>query len=99
MVDRVFNITNKRDTIIRLLAFAKSAIRHNMAEDLPKMELPACLIWGKEDKVTPPHVAKEFHSLLPNSSLFWVDKCGHAPMWEHPKEFSEIVLKWLNANI
>ena len=99
LVDRVFKITNKRDTIIRLLAFAKSAIRHNMAEDLPKMKLPACLIWGKEDKVTPPHVAEEFHSLLPNSSLFWVDKCGHAPMWEHPKEFSEIVLKWLNANI
>ena len=99
LVDRVFKITNKRDTIIRLLAFAKSAIRHNMAEDLPKMKLPACLIWGKEDKVTPPHVAEEFHSLLPNSSLFWVEKCGHAPMWEHPKEFSEIVLKWLNANI
>ena len=99
LVDRVFKITNKRDTIIRLLAFAKSAIRHNMAEDLPKMKLPVCLIWGKEDKVTPPHVAEEFHSLLPNSSLFWVDKCGHAPMWEHPKEFSEIVLKWLNTNI
>jgi len=99
LVDRVFKITNKRDTIIRLLAFAKSAIRHNMAEDLPKMKLPACLIWGKFDKVTPPHVAEEFNSLLPNSSLFWVDKCGHAPMWEHPKEFSEIVLKWLNTNI
>ena len=99
LVDRVFKITNKRDTIIRLLAFAKSAIRHNMAEDLPKMKLPACLIWGKFDKVTPPHVAEEFNSLLPKSSLFWVDKCGHAPMWEHPKEFSEIVLKWLNTNI
>ena len=99
LVDRVFKITNKRDTIVRLLAFAKSAIRHNMAKDLPKMKLPACLIWGKYDKVTPPHVAEEFNSLLPNSSLFWVDKCGHAPMWEHPKEFSEIVRKWLNSNI
>ena len=45
LVDRVFKITNKRDTIVRLLAFAKSAIRHNMAKDLPKMKLPACLIW------------------------------------------------------
>ena len=99
LVDRVFKITNKRDTIVRLLAFAKSAIRHNMAKDLPKMKLPACLIWGKYDKVTPPHVAEEFNSLLPNSNLFWVDKCGHAPMWEHPKEFSEIVRKWLNSNI
>ena len=99
LVDRVFEIANKRESTIRLLAFAKSAIRHNMAKDLPKMNLPACLIWGKYDKVTPPHVAEEFNTLLPNSSLFWVDKCGHAPMWEHPKEFSKIVSKWLKSNI
>ena len=68
LVDRVFDIANKRESTIRLLAFAKSAIRHNMAKDLPKMNLPACLIWGKYDKVTPPHVAEEFNTLLPNSS-------------------------------
>ena len=50
---------------------------------------------GINDKVTPPHVAEEFHKLLPNSELNWIKKCGHAAMWEHPKPFSEIVLKWL----
>ena len=95
LVDSVFEMANKRDAIIRLLAFAKSAIRHNMAEDLPKMDMPSLLIWGKQDKVTPPNVAEEFKSLLPNSELHWIDLCGHAPMWEHPKMFSEIVIKWI----
>ncbi|MBT7896189.1 MAG: alpha/beta hydrolase [Flavobacteriales bacterium] len=99
LVDRVFAIANKRDSTVRLLTFAKSAIRHNMAKDLPKITIPSCLIWGKFDKVTPPHVAEEFDSLLPNSSLYWVDNCGHAPMWEHPEEFSKIVMKWLKNNI
>ena len=99
LVDKVFEIANKRDSTVRLLAFAKSAIRHNMAADLPKMKLPSCLIWGKFDKVTPPHVAEEFNSLLPNSSLYWVDNCGHAPMWENPEEFSKIAMKWLQNNI
>ncbi|MEE2954347.1 MAG: alpha/beta hydrolase [Bacteroidota bacterium] len=96
LVDSVFEIANKRASIIRLLAFAKSAIRHNMANDLPSILVPSLLIWGHQDKVTPPNVAKEFHKLLPNSELEWIDLCGHAPMWEHPKRFSEIILKWLN---
>ncbi len=96
LVDKVFDIANKRDSAIRLLAFARSAIRHNMSKDLPNMNIPICLIWGKQDKVTPPHVAEEFQSLFPNSKLFWIDKCGHSPMWEHPEKFSEITIDWLN---
>ena len=74
---------------------AKSAIRHNMANDLPEIAIPTALIWGKNDIVTPPEVADEFHSLLPNSDLFWIEKCGHAPMMEHPSLFNSIVEKWL----
>jgi pimeloyl-ACP methyl ester carboxylesterase len=95
LVDKVFDIANKRASVIRLLAFAKSAIRHNMAKDIPRFTMPVCLIWGKQDKVTPPHVAEEFHSLFPNSELLWIDKCGHSPMWEHPEKFSKITIDWL----
>jgi 2-hydroxy-6-oxonona-2,4-dienedioate hydrolase len=96
LVDRVFEIANNRVSILRLLGYAKSAIRHNMAEDLPDFKMPVCLIWGEHDKVTPPNVANEFHKLLPNSELHWMALCGHAAMWEHPEEFSKIVLKFLD---
>jgi len=95
LVDNVFAIANNRITILKLLGYARSAIRHNMAEDLPNLTMPVCLIWGEHDKVTPPKVAHEFHSLLPNSELNWVPLCGHAPMWEHPEAFSKVVLRWL----
>ena len=95
LVDRVFKIANNRISVLKLLGYAKSAIRHNMAEDIPNFNIPVCLIWGDHDKVTPPHVAEEFHKLLPNSELNWIPLCGHAAMWEHPKKFSEIVLRWL----
>ena len=74
---------------------AKSAIRHNMALDLPNIKIPVALIWGKNDNVTPPEVAKEFDKLLPKSKLYWVNKCGHAPMMEHPKKFNLLVENWL----
>ncbi|MGB5393418.1 MAG: alpha/beta hydrolase [Lutimonas sp.] len=95
IIDDVYETLNNRNKLIRTLAIAKSAIRHNMAGDLPKMKQPSCIIWGKNDTVTPPEVAEEFHKLLPNSELYWVDKCGHAPMMEHPKEFNQILESWL----
>ncbi|WP_456379399.1 alpha/beta fold hydrolase [Lutibacter sp.] len=97
IVDEVFESVNNRHKVIRTLAIAKSAIRHNMAKDLPKMNTPTCIIWGKNDTVTPPEVAIDFERLLPDANLFWIDKCGHTPMMEHPEEFNKILESWLKS--
>ncbi|WP_395062651.1 alpha/beta fold hydrolase [Flavobacterium sp.] len=96
IVDEVYAMANDRIKLIKTLTIAKSAIRHNMAKDLPKMHIPTCIIWGKNDSVTPPEVAIEFEKLLPNSTLYWIDKCGHAAMMEHPDEFNRLLEVWLN---
>ena len=95
IVDEVYETVNDRKKLIKILAMAKSAIRHNMSKDLPKIDVETALIWGKQDTVTPPDVATDFNKLMPNSDLFWIDKCGHAPMMEHPKKFNEILAGWL----
>ena len=95
IVDEVYDTVNNRNKLIRTLAIAKSAIRHNMAKDLPSMKQPTCIIWGKNDTVTPPNVADEFHELLPDSDLYWLDKCGHAAMMELPEDFNKILEEWL----
>lgn len=95
LVEEVYDMVNSRDKVIKILAIAKSAIRHNMAKDLPNMNIPTCLIWGKQDGVTPPEVAEEFHRLLPDSELHWLDQCGHAPMMERADAFNTIVDDWL----
>ena len=98
IVDEVYETVNDRNKLIKTLAIAKSAIRHNMAKELPKMTTETCIIWGKNDTVTPPDVAEEFNKLLPNSELFWIDKCGHAAMMEHPDEFNQILDAWLTKH-
>lgn len=94
IVDEVYETVNDRNKLIKTLAIAKSAIRHNMAKDLPKMTIPTCIIWGRNDGVTPPEVAEEFNLLLPDSDLFWIEKCGHAAMMEHPETFNQILFDW-----
>jgi len=95
VVDEIYASVNDRSKVIKTLAIAKSAIRHNMAKDLPIMNIPTCLIWGENDIVTPPEVAEDFQKLLPDANLYWVEKCGHAPMMEHPDKFNEILEGWL----
>ena len=95
IVDEVYITVTDRGKLIKTLAIAKSAIRHNMSKDLPKMTIPTRIIWGKNDNVTPPEVGIEFNKLLPDSDLYWIDKCGHAAMMEHPDLFNELFYTWL----
>jgi 2-hydroxy-6-oxonona-2,4-dienedioate hydrolase len=98
LVDEVFEITNSRIKVIKIIALAKSAIRNNLGEELGQIKVPTLLIWGKNDNVTPPFVAEEFHKLIPNSELAFIDKCGHAPMMEVPNEFNDVLEKFLKAH-
>src|ERR1700712_1916790 len=95
LVDEVFEITNNRIKVIKIIALAKSAIRNNLGEELNQIKQPTLLIWGNEDTITPPFVAREFNRLIPGSELHFVDKCGHAPMMEVPGEFNKILETFL----
>ncbi|HVW98066.1 MAG TPA: alpha/beta hydrolase [Mucilaginibacter sp.] len=96
LVDDVFQTINDRNRVIRILAMAKSAIRHNMSNDLNKITCPVALIWGRDDKITPPEVAVEFSQKLPDTELHWIDKCGHAAMMEQPEEFNKYLKVFLD---
>ncbi len=95
LVNEVFEITNNRLKVIKIIALAKSAIRNNLGEELSQIRQPVCLIWGNNDTITPPFVGKEFNRLIPNSELHFVDKCGHAPMMEVPDAFNKILEQFL----
>jgi pimeloyl-ACP methyl ester carboxylesterase len=95
LVDEVFEIVNNRGKAIRIIATAKSAIRHNLSDKLHNIKVPSLLIWGRNDTITPPFVAEKFKELLPNARLEFIDKCGHAPMMEQPELFNKILEDFL----
>lgn len=99
LVEECYETVNDKGRSIRILSLAKSAIRHNMAKELPKMTMPVCPIWGRQDTITPPEVAEEFHALLPHSELHWIDACAHAPMMEQPEQFNALLGTWLERTL
>ena len=95
LVDEVYEIVNNRLKAIKIIALAKSAIRNNLGKELNQIKKPTLLIWGNNDIITPPFVAREFQKLIPNSELHFIDHCGHAPMMEVPGEFNVILHAFL----
>jgi len=95
LVDEVFETTNSIPKCLRIVAIAKSAQRHNMADEIQNIKIPTLLAWGLNDTITPPMVAHEFNRLIPNSQLKFFDKCSHVPMMEHPEKFNEILEDFL----
>lgn len=96
IVDEAYSVISDYGKILRVLKMAKSAVRHNLTNEIEKIKTKALLIWGEADIITPPFVANQFHGKLTNSQLAFIPKCGHAPMMEYPKEFSEILIPFLD---
>lgn len=88
LVDDLYETVNDLSKCIRIVKTAKSAVRHNLEDKISSIEVPTLLVWGREDTVTPCWVGEKYHSLLPNSTLHIIEKCGHAPMMEKPNEFN-----------
>ncbi len=99
LIDEVYETVNDNGKVIRILATAKSAIRHNVGDDLGNITAPTLIIWGKEDKVTPYFVGEKFNELINGSVLIGVDKCGHAPMMERSDKFNESLSEFLDKHI
>jgi pimeloyl-ACP methyl ester carboxylesterase len=64
---------------------------------LAEIRVPTLLVWGRDDRVTPPDVARRFQSLLRDARLVFLPSCGHAPMLEQPDAFAATVENWLET--
>lgn len=94
IVDEAFRVASSRRHARELIRVAMSAKRDNVAARLHGIICPTLLLWGRQDRITPPEVAEEFHQRISTSELAWIDECGHAPMMEHPAQFAAIFSDW-----
>lgn len=98
LIDEVYGIVNNREKALRIVVLAKSALRHNLRDEVPRLTMPVCLIWGRNDTITPAFVGEEFKKLLPQAELHLIDECGHAPMMEQPEKFNNVLEQFLQKN-
>lgn len=64
---------------------------------LEAIRLPALIITGREDQMTPPRYAEYLHARLPASRLVWIEGAGHAVHLERPGEVNQAIRDFLAA--
>ncbi|WP_087037430.1 alpha/beta fold hydrolase [Thermococcus litoralis] len=69
----------------------------DITEELKNLMTPALIVHCKEDKIVPLESGERLHSILPNSQLVVMEKCGHLPHEEKPKEFLKILEDFLES--
>lgn len=95
LLDNIMDVISTPSKLRNILAITRDTHEFNMEQYLPEIKHDVLLIWGRNDEITPPEVGREFNQKLPNSRLRWIDKCGHAPMMEHPKTFALFLNEFL----
>ena len=96
-VENVHRLVTTPACALRILRLARDARRDNLEARLGEIRIPTLLVWGLEDRITPPEVADRFRALIPHAHLWHLSRCGHAPMLERPEAFAEVVGDWLDA--
>lgn len=89
LVDRVFNTINTSTKKLHIKYLAQSSRKTDISKFLSKLEVQVLLIWGLQDKITPPEVALHFHDLLRFGTVRFINECGHLPMIEKQELYVE----------
>ena len=99
LVEEAYAIVNDRSAALRLIRLARSAQSETVTDQLADITAPTLLVWGHNDRITPPDVAEVFLDHLPNAELHFIDRCGHAPMMERPAAFNKLLLAFLRKTV
>lgn len=69
-------------------------INFDLTEQLRELKMPITIITCKEDPLA--FLTTEYQKYVPQSSVQWLDKCGHFPMYEQPDKFYPLLMGALN---
>jgi pimeloyl-ACP methyl ester carboxylesterase len=58
-------------------------------ESYAELRMPVRIIWGDQDTLTPPRLAAQLASLVPDSDVFMLKSVGHIPMIEDYQQFDD----------
>ena len=91
MVDRYWELMrypgNRRAAGLRAIVDREPQVGQRLSE----ISVPTLILWGAQDRVTPPYNAKTFDETIPNSRTAMFEGVGHLTMEEAPERSAEAI--------
>ena len=67
-------------------------------EEAIRIGQPTLLVTGERSILALHAIAEEMHKSMPNNQMGMIKNAGHMPHFENPKEFNEMILKFLKEH-
>lgn len=75
----------------------KANVSHEARGRLHEIKSPTLIMVGRHDELTPPRMAEELKTEMPQARLLVFGEGGHGLYWQAPDLFNQAVLDFLNA--
>jgi pimeloyl-ACP methyl ester carboxylesterase len=84
-------------TIESMQIAAERSLGSLSEDEVRGIKAPTLLVWGVNDKLSPPVNADKLNAVIEGSRKVLIDKAGHYPFIEHPDQFNQAVREFLKA--
>jgi 2-hydroxy-6-oxonona-2,4-dienedioate hydrolase len=76
---------------------ASTSVAHSNLLELEKVTVPTLIVHGRFDRMVPYEQALMLLTYISTANLVLLNRCGHWPQYEQPKEFASHVLRFLST--
>ncbi|MDA1098730.1 MAG: alpha/beta fold hydrolase [Proteobacteria bacterium] len=73
----------------------EATMRYDRAVDIAAISVPVLLIYGAEDRLTPPAIGEAMQRQIPHARLAVIEGAGHLVNIEREEEFNHVLLEFL----
>jgi pimeloyl-ACP methyl ester carboxylesterase len=64
---------------------------------LGHVRVPTLVVWGAQDQIVPIECAHLYQQAIPGATLRVIERCGHWPQFEQPRELAQIVREFVGS--
>jgi pimeloyl-ACP methyl ester carboxylesterase len=88
---------NRRTSMQSIVGYARAILDHDETATLPLFTgLPALVVVGDEDLLTPPEHSRRLAAALGGSRFALIAEAAHSPQLEYPGEISQLLLEMID---
>jgi proline iminopeptidase len=93
-IENLFS-TEKLNVDIASYMMGTLSKEYDMRPSLPDINVPALILHGRYDWVTPMSGALEMAEKMPNATLHVFEQSGHMVFMEEPEELAQVIKEWI----
>jgi pimeloyl-ACP methyl ester carboxylesterase len=75
-----------------LAMFTRSGGYGFLSDRISDISVPTKILWGRQDRILGTKDAARFEKAVKDSTLYWMENCGHVPHLEKAEETAQIIM-------